>query len=295
MNAATAWETGRLDKRAGSQRLLFGQMHEDPEIETVAFHEKQRIFCIASAGSTARQLALEHDVVACDINPVQLAYAERRLAGAPTVRGDAERLMQFARGFSPIAGWRREIIEDFLALSDPIEQTIFWNQKLDTAVFRAGLDTLLARPLLRLAYSERFLAMLPTNFGAVLRSRLARGIAIHPNATNPFARALFLGELEPGGPLPAHSIQFVLNDAAGYLESCPPASFDGFTLSNILDGAENSYRERLARAVHRAASTDAIVITRSFAEPQNPSTPNHAARDRAMLWGTLEIRPAREM
>jgi len=36
-----------------------------------------RVFCIASAGATAFRLADQHEVVACDINPAQLAYAER--------------------------------------------------------------------------------------------------------------------------------------------------------------------------------------------------------------------------
>jgi hypothetical protein len=77
----TAWTAGRLGPFHGPLRLLFGQMYEDAEIEREAFAGKDRVFCIASAGSTARRLADEHDVVACDINPVQLAYAERRARG----------------------------------------------------------------------------------------------------------------------------------------------------------------------------------------------------------------------
>ena len=96
----TAWRAGRLDAWSGSHRLLFGQMHEDANIERSMFKGKRRVFCIASAGDTAFQLAAEHDVVACDINPIQLAYAERRAAGgrwrpamptghAPDARPDA--------------------------------------------------------------------------------------------------------------------------------------------------------------------------------------------------------------
>ena len=62
-------------------------MYEDAEIERVAFHGKGRVFSIASAGATALRLADQHEVVACDINPAQLAYAERRAAGATAGNG----------------------------------------------------------------------------------------------------------------------------------------------------------------------------------------------------------------
>ena len=80
MKSDTAWQTGRLGASRGPQRLLFGQMYEDAEIERVAFRGKSRVFSIASAGATALRLADQHEVVACDINPAQLAYAERRAA-----------------------------------------------------------------------------------------------------------------------------------------------------------------------------------------------------------------------
>ena len=91
---------------SGPQRLLFGHMYEDAEIERAAFQGKGRVFCIASAGATALTLADQHEVVACDINPAQLAYAERRAAGGPPETGDAERAMSFARAFMPLVGWR---------------------------------------------------------------------------------------------------------------------------------------------------------------------------------------------
>ncbi len=49
------------------------------------------MFCVASAGSTALRLAGQHDVVACDINPAELAYTTRRAAGSSVKQGDAER------------------------------------------------------------------------------------------------------------------------------------------------------------------------------------------------------------
>jgi S-adenosylmethionine:diacylglycerol 3-amino-3-carboxypropyl transferase len=267
-------------------------MHEDVEIERAAFRGKDRVFCIASAGDTAMELAAEHDVVACDINPVQLAYAQRRANGAPAMIGDAERAMNFARGFMPLIGWRREAVRAFLTLSDIREQMAFWREHLDTARFRVGLDCLMSRTILHALYAPQFLSFLPEKFGSVIRKRLERGFANHPNASNPYARGLLLGEVGEKSPPVTRNPQFVIGDAAAFLESSPARSFDGFALSNILDGTELSYRSRVAQAVRRAATDDAVVVLRSFAEPPAGLDTNHAERDRAMLWGVVDIRPA---
>ena len=136
-------------------------MHEDAEIECHAFRGKCRIFCIASAGDTAMRLSLEHQVVACDINPVQLAYAERRAAGAPIETGDAERVMQILRAFMPVIGWRIEAVRAFLALTNPAEQIAYWHAHLNTRRFRTAFDTLMSRPVLRTIYARQFLSFLP--------------------------------------------------------------------------------------------------------------------------------------
>jgi S-adenosylmethionine:diacylglycerol 3-amino-3-carboxypropyl transferase len=289
----TVWARGRLDRRAGPELMLFGRMYEDAAIERAAFRPGGRIFCIASAGCTALRLAPRHEIVAVDVNSAQLAYVERRISGEPMVRGTAERLMAFGRMLLPLAGWWPSRLRTFLDLGRPSEQAAYWRRHLDTRRLRAALDTLLSRPLLRAAYAPPFLACLPPRFGAVVRARMERGFANHPNRTNPYARALLLGELrdEPA-PREARRIRVVHADAAACLESAPAGSFDGFTLSNILDGAEESYRARLFAAVKRAAAPDAIVVLRSFGEPPGVLATNRAPEDRAMLWGIVDVKPA---
>lgn len=267
-------------------------MHEDAEIERVAFQGLGRVFCIASAGDTGFRLSEQHEVVACDVNPVQLAYAERRARGAKAETGDAERAMNLARAAMPLVGWRKKSVRVFLAHSDLAEQMAFWKNRLDTPCFRTGFDILMSRPILRGIYSSQFLSCLPRHVGPVLRRRLEKGFYKHPNASNPYAKALLLGENNADVPQEASKIQFVLADAASWLESCPAGFFDGFALSNILDGAKPAYRSRLSRAVRHAASKEAVVVLRSFAEPLPGSNSNRAECDRSMLWGVVDVRGA---
>ena len=290
--AQTVWERGRFDARGGPSKVLFGRMYEDASIECSAFRPGGRVFCIASAGCTAMQLAPRHEVVAVDINPAQLAYAERRFAGERCARGAAERVMAFARAFAPAVGWSSSWLRAFLDLDDPAEQSAYWRRYLDTRRFRVALDALLSITALRAVYAAPFLDCLPHRLGPVMRERMARCFARHPNRTNPYARALLLGELPDEPPPPeAQAIRLAHADAAAYLEREAAGSFDGFALSNILDGADARYALRLVAAVKRAAAPEAVAVLRSFREAQDTGPTNRAADDRAMLWGVVEVKP----
>lgn len=289
--ALPVWERGRFDAAKGTGSILFGRMYEDAAIERHAFAAGGRIFCIASAGCTALALAPDHDVVAVDINPVQLAYAASRIAGGRGARGVAERLMGTARAAAPLVGWSRALVHEFLELADPAEQLAFWHRHLDTRRFRTALDSLLSLTALRAVYASPLLACLPRRLGSVMRARLQRGFARHPNRDNPYARALLLGDAPPDPPpVRPHAITLVGADAAAYLEAAPAHGFDGFTLSNILDGAPAAYRRRLVVAIRHAAAPGATVVLRSFSEPP-PHGADLAADDRAMIWGRVEVRP----
>ena len=292
MMGETPWEAGRFDAKGGPKKILFGRMYEDAAIEAAAFAPGGRVFCIASAGCMAIALAPRHAVTAVDVNPVQLAYAEQRAAGGPMRMGSAERVVSFGRRLMALFGWRRQTIEAFLALEEPEEQMAFWNRHLNSAGFRVATDMLLSVAWLRSVYASPFLEILPPRFGRVMRRRLERCWKTHPNRTNPYARALLLGDASTPCRPGADSIRFVCADAAAFLESCPAGSFDGFTLSNILDGAPDGYRQRLLAAVCHAAAPDAVVVMRSFAEPPHESPTNRARNDRSILWGIVNVQPA---
>jgi S-adenosylmethionine:diacylglycerol 3-amino-3-carboxypropyl transferase len=287
---ANVWATGRFDGQRQGGQVLFGRMYEDTAIESSAFAAGGRVFCIASAGCTALALAPRHEVVAVDINPVQLAYAERRCAGEAGRLGVAERFMSLARHAAPMVGWSTVRLKHFVEMDDPPAQIAYWREHLDTRRFRAAADGLLSLTTLRTVYAAPFLNFLPPHLGAVMRSRMARCFALHPNRSNPYARALLLGELPAlRAPPEARDIELITADAATFLESQPAASFDGFALSNILDGVDCAYKRRLSAAVKRTARSHAVVVLRSFREPDTDFPRNRAADDRAMLWGIVDV------
>lgn len=291
--ASTPWQRGRLDARRGAPKLLFGRMYEDVAIEVAAFSASGRVFTIASAGCTSMALSERGlDITAVDINPAQIAYVRGRLAGAPARNGTADVLFAIGRRALPLLGLRRRAIRTFLEMEDPEAQAQFWRSRLDTARWRAALRLVINRRLLRAMYSATFVRILPDRFDRIIRARLERCIARHPNRSNPYAWRFFLG-IDPAGYPPvsarAERIELVEADAADYLERCPPRSFIGFSLSNILDGTDESYGERLMAAVRRSAQPGAVMVLRSFLEPAPGESVEWAERDRSMLWGVVRV------
>ena len=163
--------------------------------------------------------------------------------------------MAIARAFAPAVGWSPPRLRAFLDLDDPTQQSAYWRRYLDTRRFRAAFDGLLTITALRAVYASSLLEFLPPRLGPVMRERMARCFARHPNRSNPYARALLLGDLPDDPPPPeAQAIRLAHADAATYLEREPAGSFDGFALSNILDGADAGYKRRLVAAVKRASA-----------------------------------------
>jgi S-adenosylmethionine:diacylglycerol 3-amino-3-carboxypropyl transferase len=262
-------------------------MYEDSAVELTAFAPGSRIFCIASAGCTAFDLAARgDDVTAVDVNPAQVEYVRRRLNGSPSEQGRVDQRLDRLRRLAPALGWRRSVLERFCILERPGEQIEFWRRSLDTRRFRLGLGAAFSPKRLRRLYASPFVAVLPHRFDLILRRRLERGFGRHPNSENPHAAALLLGRPRETTPAP---LTLVSADAAEYLESCPPRSFDGLTLSNILDGADEAYGARLLAAVQRAAAPGAVAILRSFREPADREEAGRAADDRALIWGGIRI------
>jgi S-adenosylmethionine:diacylglycerol 3-amino-3-carboxypropyl transferase len=274
-------------------------MYEDWDIEAEVLPAAGRVFCIASAGSTSMALAARGlAVTAVDINPAQVDYVQARLEGAPPRAGTADWFFAAGRRFLPLMGLRRSRVRQFLELADPNEQVRFWRAHLDTARFKAALALAINPLALRAIYSSTFVRVLPKRFDRIIRARLERCWTRHPNRTNPYAWRFFLGidapdYVAPTLPSPASAggkaIELVCADAAAYLESCPAGHFIGFSLSNILDGTEQAYGERLMAAVRRSAQAGAVVVLRSFMEPPRGESTEWAARDRSMLWGRLTV------
>jgi len=286
----TPWGRGRLDDRPGPPQLLFGQMYEDCSLELDAFEPGGRVFCVASAGCTALALAARGDrVIAVDINPAQVAYVCARAEGAPQREGTVERRFTRARRAAAAVGWRRPRLERFCELDDLGHQLRFWRKQLDTRRLRATLAALFHPLVLRRVYASELVAVLPDRFDRVLRARLERGFARHPNRENPYAAQLLLGRSRAA---PRSKLTVVHGDAAEFLERSPPGSFDAFSLSNVLDGAPPRYGERLLEAVHRAAAPGAIIVLRSLGEPRSEEEARRAADERSLIWGSVSVTTA---
>jgi S-adenosylmethionine:diacylglycerol 3-amino-3-carboxypropyl transferase len=251
-------------------------MFEDARIELAVFAPGSRVFCIASAGCTAFALAGHgFDVTAVDVDAAQVAYVRSRLAGAGARRGVVDRALAAFAGLGP-----RAEVHRFCALDDPEEQVAIWDDRLDSTRFRVAFAAALAVPARA--------ARLPARLDRLVRGRLRRSFARHPNRDNPYLRGLLLGELPPP-PGRGLELRVELADAAAFLERCTAESFDGFALSNLLDVAPRGYAARLEAAVAHAAAPGARVVLRTLAEPENAAEAERAAADRAPIWGAIRV------
>jgi hypothetical protein len=213
--------------------------------------------------------------------------------------GSVDHLLAAARLVSRLAGWDRELLRHFLLLDDPRSQARVFEQALSTRRWRALLAASLHPLVLRLGYGAPFLSAIPQPLVRHLRQRLRAGFAAHPNRHNPYAWRLLLGTDPPGDGAPpsrpAQGLVVELGEAAAFLERQPAGSFDGFTLSNILDGPDCRYRTRLAVAVRHAGQPDAPVVLRTFREARNQDETQSALRDRALLWGAIVVTAAEDL
>lgn len=297
-DGGTPWEAHRI--ALGGPHLLFGRMHEDASLDEALLADAGRVFAIASAGDTALRLASRgRQVTAVDVRPAQVAYVRARAAGGPAGLGSVDRLLAAARLASRLAGWDRELLRRFLFLDDPRSQARVFEQVLSTRRWRVLLAAGLHPLVLRLGYGAPFLPAVPRPLGRHLRRRLRAGFAAHPNRHNPYAWRLLLGIDPPGDEAPpSHPVQGLvveLGEAASFLERQPAGSFDGFTLSNILDGPDRRYRTRLAVAVRHAGRPTAPVVLRTLREARNQDEAQSALRDRALLWGAIVVTTAEDL
>lgn len=288
-DVSSPWTGGRLRGR-GAPRLLFGATYEDVAIEQAAFDGHTEVFAVGGAGDTALALAAgDRRVVAIDVNTTQVDYLRARHRGAPRQPGTADRLLGLARALAPLAGWRRSRLRRFLELGDVTTQRRVFDHLLDTARFRAVVDLGLAPATLLRAYAPAFVDFLPPSFGATVRARLRRGFGTHANRSNPYARLLLLGEPPSVPRPPSDHLEIRHAEAVAYLESQPAGRFDAFALSNVLDGPPTSVHLRLADAVRHAATADATVVLRTLRAPVDADGAASAARDRAMIWGSIAV------
>lgn len=286
----TPWAAGRLHG-GGAATLLFGRMFEDPAIELEAFGAPCSVLAIASAGDLPMALAAAgHHVTAVDINPAQVDYARRRLAGGAPRPGQADRVMAAGRAALRPAGWGRRRLERLAAMDDCDAQVAEW-RRLTSGPSGAALRVLLAPAALKLGYRDAF-ARPAATLRRQVPGRIERGLAIHRNADNPWAALLLTGawpDDRPDPPWQNGSIDLAVADVVAHLEAVPPGTYDAFTLSNVLDGAPDEFGRRLFAALRRAGRPGAVVVLRTLLAPASPAEASTAVRDRALLWGGIRI------
>lgn len=290
----------RADAEA-ARRPWHGRMLEDASIELNAFRPGGRVFAIASAGCTAMALARRGDrVTAVDVHPGQVDLVRRRIAGEDVPEARTDRwLREGRRRLRDEGTWDLAALDRFLALVDVVEQRDRWATDLANSRMRALLRAALARPRLAGDRTGFPVGWTPDRFGALVERRLARTVATHPNRWNPYLWWLLSGRDAPGTrtsrAVPADGVTLHVAEACQWLEANPSSRFDGFTLSNLVDGASPSMRRRLVRAVRAVAEPDATVVLRTLEEPDDEFARWNASRDRSGIWGGVRVVPVRAL
>jgi S-adenosylmethionine:diacylglycerol 3-amino-3-carboxypropyl transferase len=312
--AKTPWLTGRLGRFGTGQRLLFGATYEDPQIEIAKFDGCQTIVCIAGAGDLARSLAAAgFSVTALDLNQKQIDYAIARSNGGEFRRGSAERIMALGRLLLRGAGWSTSRMNALAKSATTNEQVAIWHS-LTSGVSGLVLRVLLSPARLAAAFRPEFVSLVGVGFASRLIETLTVAMANVPNCDNPFAQLLFLGRPAPLSEGKANKVnpRFVCADILSFLSSLSPGSLDAAAMSNIGDGAPESFRVELDRELRRALKPGAPVTVRTMgnvdslssmvqlgtlgANRLGPGSPSRstqakqlAATDRSLMWSGLEV------
>lgn len=291
--APTPWAGGRFDGRRGPARLLFGRTFEDPAIERNLFPCGGTVLCIASAGDTALALAAAGlSVIAVDINPAQITETRRRIDGQHPRAGAADRLLALGRTAMVPLGWRSARLATFCQLDDVDAQLEEW-QRLTSPLVRATLRAVLSPKILRVAYDEPFARTVPRGFADQLLDRIGQRIANSANRDNPWLSLLLTGTWpKPDTTKAPQKVDLVVGDVAMVLDAQPAGSLDGISLSNVLDGPDSAYADRLLSAARRAGRAGAPIVVRSFLESNDAHARQLADIDRSLLWGGITVHRA---
>lgn len=266
-------------------------MYEDPGVELAVFEAGHRVLCVASAGDTARVLAANGmNVTAVDINEAQLHYARRRAAGSPAVAGRADRALGAGRAAMQLLGWRRREVAAFMQLQDVEVQRRFWAERLSGRGVRVAFALAFGRyGLVRLLAAHSFAETMTASFDRALLDRLEAGISRFPNAQNPWASMVFTGHWTGQEPnKPARPVTFLHDDIVNFMETTTDR-FDAFTFSNILDGPDAAFAQRLLAGVRRSAAPGAVMVLRTLRTAESESSRERARDDRSLLWGGIDV------
>lgn len=294
-SVATNSDSGR-GSASPRQRLLFGWGYEDEAIEIAQFPSRGRVLVVAGTGEVAAALAATGcDVVAVDANEIQLSYARRRVSGAPFELGSAERIMDVGRGLirTSSRAWTRPKLRAFLSEQNPAKAAEHWRRTLNSRGFRSILKaTLRPASALTAVVQRDFGTAIQAGFADVVIDRLRARIGLVPPATNRFAWRLLLGEELPKWTFPERlrgTIDWRAADMLTTLRDAPAASFDGISLSNLGDGADPRRVDALWDAALRAVVPGGSVLLRSFRSAGDPQSTALAAKDRALVWGSIRV------